>query len=379
MARTIRARQINCSDASDRQRFWDVGAVVYAQDDRWVPPLRSDQRLMMDAERHPFYRHSDAAFFVVEVNGVAVGRIAILNNRPYREFHQTDTGFFTQFECVDDEEVAGVLFRAASRWAVEQGLGALIGPRGLVQGEGAGILVEGFDERLPMGLNYNPPYYDRLLKKLGFSKITDYHSGIVEGEYQFPARVKKIAGRIRDRNGYRVHRLRSEAEMRALIPQVHRIYNEAFTAVPGYYPMTEDEIALMGKRIMSLTRPELIKLVYKDDVIIGFMIAYPNFRPALQAVRGRMLPFGWMRLLAAKRRSTWLDFNGVGILPRYQGTGANAVLYDEMWKTLADGRYDHGMAVQVREENDRSLADVHTLGVVDTIVHRLYETPLTGA
>jgi len=376
MTKTIRVQQMNCSDAGDRKRFWNVGAAIYAGDDRWVPALHSDQRLMMDKERHPFYRHSKAAFFIVEEDGTAIGRVAILNNRSYREFHQNNTGFFTQFECRDDEEAAQRLFDAASQWARQEGLDSLIGPRGFVQGEGAGILVDGFEERLPMGLNYNPPYYDRLLNAIGFSKMTDYHSGLVEGDYQFPERVQSIAERIRRRNGYRVHVLRSKAEMRALIPHVHRIYNEAFTAVPGYYPMTEEEIALMSERIMTLTEPELIKLVYKDDVIIGFMIAYPNIRPALQAVRGRMLPFGWLRLLAAKRTSTWLDFNGVGILPRYQGTGANAVLYDEMWRTLHNERYDHGMAVQVREENDRSLADIHTLGAVDSIVHRLYSIQL---
>ena len=370
------ARRVDIQNPTDRRQFWRTAEQVYKNDEHWIPPLKSDQRFVLDIERHPFYQHSTAAFFVVEVDGSPAGRVAILNNRSYRKYHACETGFFHLFECSDDPVAARLLFEKAFSWAREQGMNSLIGPRGFIQGEGAGILVGGFDQRLPMGLAYNRPYYDRLLAEQGFSKLTDYYSGILEGEYEFPERVARIAARIRERNGYVVKVLRSAEEMRALIPHVHRIYNAAFTAVPGYYPMTDEETRIMGKRILSLTKPELIKLVQKQDAIIGFMIAYPNIVPTLRKVRGRMLPFGWIRLLDAKRRSTWIDFNGVGILPEYQGTGANAVLYDEMWKTLSEGSYDHGMAVQIREENGRSLGDMETLGAVHTICHRLYQIAL---
>jgi len=372
----MRARRIEVTDQRERREFWEVAERLYADDDRWIHPLRSDQRFMMDVDHHPFYAHSEAAFFLVEDDGTPVGRVAILNNVRYRSFHNDDSGFFTLFECINDDEAASALLDIAFRWARQRGIHRLVGPRGFIQGEAAGLLIDGFEERLPMGLNYNPPYYDRLLHAQGFQKLTDYHTGYLTGEYAFPERVARIAAQIRQRRGYRVHVLQTEDEMRSLIPHVHRIYNEAFTAVPGYYPMTEAEIRVMGQRIISLTRPELIKLVYKDDVIHGFMIAYPNIAPALRKVRGRMFPFGWLRLLLAKRASTWLDFNGVGILPRFQGTGANAVMYDEMWKTLKEGPYDHGLAVQIREENDRSLADVKTLGVTFNILHRLYHRHL---
>jgi len=373
----MRVRNIDINIRRDRRTFWQVAERLYADDGQWVSPLRSDQRFMMDQKRHPFYAHSTAGFFVLEDRGEPVGRVAILNNRRYRDYHQQNTGFFTLFECIDDRDAASMLLEEAFTWAREQGLERLIGPRGFIQGESAGILIKGFDQRLPMGLNYNPPYYDQRLQEQGLTKLTDYHTGMVMAPYEFPERVTNIAARIRERRGYRVHVLRDEAEMRELIPHVHRIYNEAFTAVPGYYPMTEAEIEVIGNRIISLAKPELIKLVYRGEIIHGFMIAYPNIIPALRSIHGRMFPFGWLRLLQAKRTSTWLDFNGVGILPKYQGTGANAVMYDEMWKTLQHGPYDHGFAVQVREENDRSLGDMRTMGATFTIIHRLYSRELT--
>ena len=47
------------------------------------------------------------------------------------------------------------------------------GPKGLLQGDGIGLLVEGFDYVPAMGIAYNYPYYDTLVKQAGFVKKYD--------------------------------------------------------------------------------------------------------------------------------------------------------------------------------------------------------------
>jgi hypothetical protein len=49
----------------------------------------------------------------------------------------------------------------------------------------------------------------------------------------------------------------------------------------------------------------------------------------------------------------------MGVIPRYQGAGANAVLYSELAKTFAHGkfRFEHADFVQVAENNVESLGD----------------------
>jgi hypothetical protein len=56
---------------------------IYRDNPHRTPPLESEARLMLDRRRHPFYRHSDAAFFLVTEGRRAVGRIAALDNRNY--------------------------------------------------------------------------------------------------------------------------------------------------------------------------------------------------------------------------------------------------------------------------------------------------------
>ncbi|MBS3813604.1 hypothetical protein KGY64_07240 [Candidatus Bipolaricaulota bacterium] len=63
--------------------------------------------------------------------------------RAYNEDHGTKTAFFYFFESVDDEEVAVRLFQATFKWARSRGLESMIGPMGLLAGDGHGALVDG--------------------------------------------------------------------------------------------------------------------------------------------------------------------------------------------------------------------------------------------
>ena len=51
--------------------------------------------------------------------------------------------------------------------------------------------------------------------------------------------------------------------------------------------------------------------------------------------------------------------NGVGVVPKYQGVGANAVLYTELVKILksTDFAFQHADYVQVADTNIESLRD----------------------
>lgn len=63
--------------------FLELPFRIYREDPHWVPPLYAEARLAFDRARHPFYDHSDAAFFVAVGGGRVVGRVAALDHRPY--------------------------------------------------------------------------------------------------------------------------------------------------------------------------------------------------------------------------------------------------------------------------------------------------------
>ncbi len=376
----VTVRRLDLDNASDIDRFIRFPYRLYRHDPHWVPTMRGDMELALDPQRHPYYDHSEAAFFLAESGPDVLGRIAALNPARYNRHNRSRTGFFYYYEAVVDPVVTQELFAAVFDWLRERDLERVLGPKGLLQGEGAGLLIDGFDRRPAMGIPYNPDYYPRRLEELGFAKVTDYLSGHLDRTYQLPERLHRIAERVKTRRGYSVRGFEDKESLRAWIPRFQEVYNRAFRTAfgerVGFAPMTERETQVLADRLLSISHPNLIKLVMKDDEWVGFLIAYPNIGPAIRRAKGRLWPLGWLHILLELRRTRWLDINGIGILPEHQGMGANAILYTELERTLQNAQYEHADVVQIREENAKSMGDMRALGVTWYKRHRLYERSL---
>ena len=127
----MRILQIDLSNRKQIRQFLDLPFKIYRQVPQWVPPLEIDARLMLDPKRHPFYKHSQAAFFLaLEDDHHPVGRIAVINNRNYNAYNHEKTAFFYLFECQENVEISHALFQAAFDWARLQGLTKMLGPKG---------------------------------------------------------------------------------------------------------------------------------------------------------------------------------------------------------------------------------------------------------
>jgi hypothetical protein len=275
---------------------------------------------------------------------------------------------------VDDAQASSMLFDAAVDWARARGLDTMYGPNGLLRADGHGLLVEGFEHRPAIGIAYNYPYYGGLVEAAGFIKSHDYLSGHLTAERGLPQRFHSIAERVKARRGISIRTFKRRREILALAADLHRIYEQAFVQVWGYYPVDQQEIETLIRRISSIADPRLIKLVAKDDEPIGFVIAYPDVSAAIQRIKGRVWPIGWVQLLLERKRTEWVNFNGVGVLPKFQGFGANAVLYAELAQTFQDSAFQfrHGDVVQVAETNMESLGDATAMNMVWYKRHRVY-------
>jgi hypothetical protein len=371
-------RKIDTSRARDVRQFIRFPFDLYEDCAQWVPPLIPEMKLALNRSRYPFYRNSEADYYVVESEGQTLGRIAAIENRPYNAYHGTKVAFFYYLDVVNDVQVSRVLFDAAFEWARARGLDAMYGPNGLLRYDGHGLLVEGFEHRPSLGLAYNYAYYGDLVEDAGFAKSHDYLSGHMARGYDLPERFYDIAERVKERRGYEVRTFTRKSELLALAPALHRIYEEAFVQVWGYYPVEQQEIETLIRRIATIADPRMIKVVLKDEEPIGFIIAYPDITAAVQRTKGRLWPLGWIQLMRERRRTEWVTFNGVGVLPKYQGMGANALLYTELAKTFMtkDSQFLHGDYVQVAETNLPSLGDAIAMQMEWFKRHRVYKRAL---
>jgi GNAT superfamily N-acetyltransferase len=347
---------------------------LYAGHPLWVPPIRVDIETRLNRNKHPFHEHSETEFFIAERNGEDVGRIAVIENKPYNQYHGKKQAQFYFFECVEDLEVAQALFEGAYEWARKRGLKQIVGPKGFGPLDGYGMLIEGYEFRPAMTMmNYNPPYYPDFIQQLGFEKEVDFVSCYLSAtKFKLDERIHRIAERAARRSGLAVKRFKNKRELLQWAPRIGQTYNKTFINNWEYYPLTDREIDYVISEILTIANPKLIKIITHEDDVVGFLFAFPDVSAAIQRSKGRLFPFGILDMLVNMRRTEWVALNGAGVLPEYHGRGGNALLYSEMEKTVHEFGFRHADLTQVAESAVQMRHDLENLGGVPYKNHRVF-------
>lgn len=370
----IKIEKIDTTSKKDVNRFVEVPFQFYKDCPQWVPPIRMDVAASLNKSKHPFFEHSDGDFFIAIRDGNAVGRIAILENKRFNEFHDTRKSQFYYFECENDLETANSLFERAYEWSHARKLDTVIGPKGLGPLDGYGLLVEGFEHRQMMTMmNYNHPYLPEFMEKLGFEKEVDFISCYAAtSSFVMPERIHRIADRVQERGTLHVKRFKNKRELIEWAPRIGQAYNKAFYQNWEYYPLTEREIDYVIGNIMTVANPKLIKIIIHNDDVVGFLFAFPDISAALQRSGGKLFPIGIFDILFELRRTNWVAVNGTGILSEFQGRGGNALMYSEMEKTVRSFNFEHVDLTQVAETAVQMRSDLINLGGRAYKNHRVY-------
>lgn len=364
---------IDTANQRDVKRFLDFPFQLYRHVPQWVPPFAADARRMLDRKKHPFYRHSTAEFFIAVKADRVVGRLAVLDHRPYNEWNHSQTAFLYLFEAENDCEVSRGLFDAAFAWARVRGLTQAFGPKGFSVLDSMGLLVKGFEQRPALGVAYNPDYYAALWEDAGLENSGDVVSGYLGPDFVMPEKVMKVAELVQQRRGLRIATYRTRSDLKQLVEPLKNLYNSALSGTTDTFPITDEEANLMARQLINFADPRLIKIVMKGEEIVGFMFGYPDPSAAIQRCRGKLFPFGWLDILIELRRTKWINLNGAGLLEKYRGSGGTALLFVEMYKSVRNSQHFlHADVVQIGAENDKMQREIAGLGIDFYKAHRMY-------
>ena len=356
------------------KEFLDLPYRIYREIPQWVPFFRADVRAMLDPRKHPFYEHSDAQAFIVRQDGIAVGRVVAMENRPYNREHNSTLASFSLLDCIEDAAVLQALFAAVDNWAGQRGLDEVVGPKPFSLGDGYGVLAEGFDHRQMMTMmNYNHAYLPRLMEAIRFEKVVDFVSCQVSIEdFNLPDKVHKVADRVLEKGTISVKSFHSRSELRKFGKAIGKVYNEVFVHNWEYYPYTKREIDMAVDNVTLFADPGLIKMLMDGERVVGFLFAFPDMSRVIQQHQGRLNPISILHLLTAMKSTEWVSVNGAGVLPEYYGRGGNALLYAEMEKTVKSRGFKYAEFTQVAESAQQMRKDLKLLGGREVKNHRIY-------
>ena len=320
-------------DKATLRRFVQFNIDLYEGDPYHVPTLMSDEIMTLDRSKNPAFEFCESIYFLAYKNNKIVGRIGGIINHRANETWKQQYARFSFVDFIDDEEVSKALFEAVEKWAVEKGMNGIQGPLGFTDFDHEGLLVWGFDRIATMVAAYSFPYYPEHLEKLGYVKDQDWQEFHIQIPKEIPEKHRRISELVIKRYGLKIKKFKRTREIWPYARKIFQTVNAAFKPLYGYSELSPRQIDYYVKMYIPLLRLDFVTLVIReeDDAVIGFGITLPNLSKALQKSKGRLLPKGWYYLLKALYGKTEVvDLYIMGVIPEYQNTGVNAILFYDL-------------------------------------------------
>jgi len=108
---------------------------------------------------------------------------------------------------------------------------------------------------------------------------------------------------------------------------VLHLLNETFSGIYAFDPFEEREMDDFANRYLPLLDPRFIKVITdKEGNVLSFIIGMPDISKGIIACKGRVLPFGILRILQARNRSRQLHLLLGGIKEELRGQGLDVIM-----------------------------------------------------
>lgn len=311
--------------------FIDFPHDLYRNDPKYVPELFIAQRDLLSPKKHPFYEHAERELYLAYDGDKITGRIAAILNHNHNKYYNVNEGFFGFFDCIDDLETSQSLFSTAEEWLRKKGVtGKISGPVNPSTNETAGALVEGFHTPAKVLMTYNAPYYDKLITAYGFRKQTDILAYLYDRQNFDDTRLRRLQvymGEKLKKKGITIRPVNLK-KFKEEVPKLRDVYNSAWDKNLGFAPMSDNEFAYMAKDLKMIINPELVMVAEHEGKAVGFGAAIPNINEILIRInRGRLLPFGIIKLLTGLKKVKSLRIPLLGVVEEYRKLGIEIFFY----------------------------------------------------
>lgn len=310
---------------ADRKAFVQLAYRLNANDPHWVAPLRGEMMGLITPGENPWFGHGEAQLFLAERNGKVVGRISahidhLALAQPVEQGMGPGTGNWGLMEA-EDEAVFQALIARAEQWLRGKGMHRSLGPLSISIWDEPGLLVKGFDHSPTVMMGHNSPAYQGWVERAGYAHAKSLYTYDVTINNGFPELTNRIVAsgeRSARINIRRVDKSRF-AEEAALILS---ILNDAWSGNWGFVPLSDDEIAYVGKKLKPLIYNDLNMIGEVDGEPVAFMLVLPDFNEVLKPLNGSLLPFGWAKLLwwLRKPRARTMRVPLMGVLQKLQSS-----------------------------------------------------------
>jgi hypothetical protein len=288
------------SGKRDFNTFVDVHYRLNKDDPNFVPQLRSELVELLTPGKNPFFEHARHQFYLARRGDEVVGRISahideLALTQPADQGFGPGTGQWGLFEA-QDEETAQALIATAEDWLRGQGMTRVLAPISMSVWEEPGLLVRGHDHPPTVMMGHHNPAYQGWIESAGYSPVKKLLTYELDITREFPPIVQRIvqAGEKNPRIKVRPVEVKHFAREAAIVID---ILNDAWSDNWGFVPFTAKEAEYGGKKMTPLIREDLNMVAELDGKPVAFMLTWSNANEPIKEIGGKLLPFGWVKML----------------------------------------------------------------------------------
>ncbi len=327
--------------ASEKKEFLLLPVRLYKNTPHWIRPLDDDIEGVFDEVKNKAFQHGESIRWILNNDhGETIGRIAaFVNQKTVSKGNEQPTGGLGFFECIENREVAFMLFDQCKKWLCDKGMEAMDGPINFGNRDRWwGLLLEGFDREPNYQCNYNFPYYQKFFLEYGFQV---YFYQLTFGRpIQGP-----IDGRLLEKSllvekdpNYRFGYVK-KADWKVLPEQIRTVYNKAWAKRGEIPELTASQAKHLVKQMQPIMDEKLLWFGYYKEEPIAFFLSLPEVNQVFKYVNGKLdiigkLKFVWHKLMKTNKKAFGILF---GLAPEHQGKGVDGALIENFRKFAQGG------------------------------------------
>ncbi len=280
-------------DRGLQQCFLELPSRIYRADPAWVPPLLFERKQFL-SPHNPYFEHARYKAWIAYRNGDPVGRVSAQIDQLHLDRYRDDTGFYGLLEAEDDPSIFEALFGAVESWLRGHGMRRVRGPFNLSINHECGMLVDGFQTPPMVMMGHARPYYTQRIEQQGYRGEVDLLAYLAPTDFTFTPAMQNIVRRYENTISVRAFQFNNLDTDLAILKD---IYEDAWSQNWGFLPFTNKELKHLGRDLKQFVPEEFVAFAEIDGQPQGFITVFPNLYEAMRDLRGRLLPFGWLKLL----------------------------------------------------------------------------------
>jgi len=363
----------------DKKLFIDLEWQLNKNLPNWVSPLRMERAKVLNTKKNPFFQHAEIEMFIAFKEGRPSGRIAAILNESYNSFQNDNSGFWGFFECINDQETADGLFKAAADWLKNKGFDNMYGPMNPSTNDEVGLLVDGFDTPPFMMMTHTQPFYPELAEKFGNTKAKDLYAWIADvadAKKNITEKMLRVSGKILKKYNITLRNLVVK-DIDQEIKIIKDIYNNAWSRNWGFVPFSDAEIDHLAQDLKQIADQDMLFFAYKDNKPIAFSITLPNINEVLANIpSGRLLPGGIFKLLFGLKKIKSVRVLVLGVKKEYQHIGLGSIFYIRSIEKALEKGYTKGEMSWILEDNHTMNRAIQAIGSKKYKTYRVYQYKL---